>query len=145
MYFPFLHHQQGFHILKIHTGNTVSVSDCPFHVVTSAVIWGYPGGPRGTKPDCQCWGHKRYGFSPWVGTIPWRRASQPTPVFFFFFFFTFLLELSFLFNFNSNFLELSFLLLINNVVFVSGVQQNDSVLHVHVSSLSQILFPIRLL
>ena len=42
------------------------------------------------------------------------------------FFFTFLLELSFLFNFNSNFLELSFLLLINNVVFVSGVQQNDS-------------------
>ena len=24
---------------------------------------------------------KRYGFSPWVGEIPWRRAQQPTPVF----------------------------------------------------------------
>ena len=23
----------------------------------------------------------RYGFSPWVGNIPWRRAWQPTPVF----------------------------------------------------------------
>ena len=21
------------------------------------------------------------GFSPWVGTLPWRRAQQPTPVF----------------------------------------------------------------
>ena len=143
MYFPFLHHQQGFHILKIHTGNKVSVLDCPFHIVTSAVILGFPGGARGTQPNCQCWGHKRYGFNPRVGKISWRRASQPTPVFFFFFF-TFLMELSFLFNFKSNFLELSFLLLINNV-FVSGVQQNDSVLHVHVSSLSQILFPIRLL
>ena len=23
----------------------------------------------------------RYGFDPWVGKIPWRRAWQPTPVF----------------------------------------------------------------
>ena len=23
---------------------------------------------------------KRCGFNPWVGTIPWRRARQPTPV-----------------------------------------------------------------
>ena len=35
--------------------------------------------------------------------------------------------------------------LINNVVLVSGVQQSDSVIHVHVSILFQILFPIRLL
>ena len=35
--------------------------------------------------------------------------------------------------------------LINNVVLVSGVQQSDSVTHIHVSVLSQILFPIRLL
>ena len=26
--------------------------------------------------------HKRRGFSPWVGKIPWRRAWQPTPVLF---------------------------------------------------------------
>ena len=25
---------------------------------------------------------KRYGFDPWVGKIPWKRAWQPTPVFF---------------------------------------------------------------
>ena len=25
--------------------------------------------------------HKRLGFSPWVGKIPWRREWQPTPVF----------------------------------------------------------------
>ena len=35
--------------------------------------------------------------------------------------------------------------MINNVVMVSGVQQSDSVIHIHVSILFQILFPLRLL
>ena len=35
--------------------------------------------------------------------------------------------------------------LINSVVLVSGVQQSDSVIHIHVSILFQIIFPIRLL
>ena len=35
--------------------------------------------------------------------------------------------------------------LINNVLLVSGVQQSDSVIHIHVSILFQILFPFRLL
>ena len=35
--------------------------------------------------------------------------------------------------------------LINNVVIVSGVQQSDSVIHVHVSIVFQILFPFKLL
>ena len=35
--------------------------------------------------------------------------------------------------------------MINDVVLVSGVQQSDSVIHIHVSILSQILFPVRLL
>ena len=35
--------------------------------------------------------------------------------------------------------------MINNVVLVSGIQQNDSVIHIHVSILFQILFPFRLL
>ena len=35
--------------------------------------------------------------------------------------------------------------LINNIVLVSGVQQSDSVIHIHVSILFQILFPFRLL
>ena len=34
--------------------------------------------------------------------------------------------------------------MINNVVLVSGVQQSDSVIHIHVSILFQILFPFRL-
>ena len=29
----------------------------------------------------QCWRHKRHGFNPWVGKIPWRKAWHPTPVF----------------------------------------------------------------
>ena len=33
------------------------------------------------EPACQCRRHKRLGFSPWVGKIPWKRAWQPTPVF----------------------------------------------------------------
>ena len=35
--------------------------------------------------------------------------------------------------------------MINNVVLVSGVQQSDSVIHIHVSFLFQVLFPFRLL
>ena len=35
--------------------------------------------------------------------------------------------------------------MINNVVLISGVQQSDSVIHIHVSILFQILFPFRLL
>ena len=36
---------------------------------------------QGSPPACQCRRHKRCGFDPWVGMIPWRRAWQPTPVF----------------------------------------------------------------
>ena len=35
--------------------------------------------------------------------------------------------------------------MINKVVLVSGVQQSDSVIHVHISILFQVLFPFRLL
>jgi len=33
------------------------------------------------KNACQCRRHRRCGFDPWVGKIPWRRKWQPTPVF----------------------------------------------------------------
>ena len=36
---------------------------------------------RDKEPACQCRRLRRRGFSPWVGKIPWRRKSQPTPVF----------------------------------------------------------------
>ena len=35
----------------------------------------------GKEPVCQCRRHKRLGFDPWEGKIPWRRAWQPTTVF----------------------------------------------------------------
>ena len=33
------------------------------------------------KNKCQCWRAKRHWFDCCVGTIPWRRKWQPTPVF----------------------------------------------------------------
>ena len=42
---------------------------------------GFPGGASGKESACQGRRHKRCGFSPWVGKIPWRRKWQPTPVF----------------------------------------------------------------
>ena len=46
------------------------------------VTYSLPGGTSGKEPACQCRRHKRHGFDPWVGKIPWRRKWQPTPVFF---------------------------------------------------------------
>ena len=34
----------------------------------------------GKESACQCRGHKRCGFSPWVSNIPWSRKWQPAPV-----------------------------------------------------------------
>ena len=42
---------------------------------------GFPGGASGKELACQCRRHKRLGFDPWVGKIPWRKAWQLTPVF----------------------------------------------------------------
>ena len=43
-------------------------------------FWGFPGGTSGKELACQCRRHKRHGFNPWAGKIPWRRAWQATPV-----------------------------------------------------------------
>ena len=42
---------------------------------------GLPRWCSGKEPACQCKRHKRHGFDPWVGKIPWRGAWQPTPAF----------------------------------------------------------------
>ena len=36
------------------------------------INWGFPGGNSGKESICQGRRHKRPGFDPWVGTIPWR-------------------------------------------------------------------------
>ena len=43
--------------------------------------WGFPDGARDKEPACQCMRHKRRGFDPWVGKIPWKRSRHPTLVF----------------------------------------------------------------
>ena len=63
--------------------------------------------------------------------------DQPVQVFKKYFCFLYLLIFKFLFYVGVE--------LINNVVLVSGVQQGDSVIHIHVSIHFQILFPLRLL
>ena len=42
---------------------------------------GFPGGTSGKESTCQCRRHKRCGFNPLAGKIPWRWKWQPTPVF----------------------------------------------------------------
>ena len=39
--------------------------------------WGFPGGNSGKEHDCQCRRHKRHGFNPWFGKIPWRGHGNP--------------------------------------------------------------------
>ena len=41
----------------------------------------FPGGANGKESAYQCRRHKRRGFDPWAGKIPWRRKWQPTPIF----------------------------------------------------------------
>ena len=41
----------------------------------------FSGGTSDKEPSCQCRRLKRHGFNPWIREISWRRASQPTPVF----------------------------------------------------------------
>ena len=42
---------------------------------------GLPRWLSGKEPPCQCRRHRRRGFDPWIGKMPWRRKWQSTPVF----------------------------------------------------------------
>ena len=44
--------------------------------------WGFPGGTRSKEPASNAGDVRDSDLSPGVGKIPWRRAWQPTPVFF---------------------------------------------------------------
>ena len=55
------------------------VKDPPLYLLNKYP--GFAGGANAKEPACQCRRHKRCGFYPWVGKIPWRRAWQPIPVF----------------------------------------------------------------
>ena len=42
---------------------------------------GFPGASVGEESTCQWRSHRRLGFHPWMGKIPWRGKWQPTPEF----------------------------------------------------------------
>ena len=44
-------------------------------------MFGFPRWHSSTDSVSQCRRHRRLGFSPSVGKIPWGRKQQPTPVF----------------------------------------------------------------
>ena len=41
---------------------------------------GFPGGASGRNLSANAGDVTKCWFNPWVGKVPWRRASQPTPV-----------------------------------------------------------------
>ena len=49
--------------------------------ISTPFFLAFPGVTSGKEPACQYRGHKRCGFDPWVGKIPWRRAQQTNTVF----------------------------------------------------------------
>ena len=58
--------------------NKLSYVKCLEQHLTQSINFSYyyaafPGGPSGKEPSFQCRRHKRRGFDPWVGKIPWRR------------------------------------------------------------------------
>ena len=59
-----------------------ALSSAPCKLFRSLLHTNFPRGSAGKEPACQCRRHRRHGFNPWVGKIPWRRKWQPTPVFF---------------------------------------------------------------
>ena len=59
----------------------ISTYNCCHLLSTFYIPRSFPGGTSGKELVCQCKRRKRHSFDPWIGKIPWRRASQPTPVF----------------------------------------------------------------
>ena len=45
------------------------------------LFYGFSWWLSSKESACQCRRHRRRGFHPWVGKLPWRRKWQPTPVF----------------------------------------------------------------
>ena len=44
--------------------------------IISNKVWGFLGGTVGKESSCHCRRHKRRGFNPWVGNIPWNKKWQ---------------------------------------------------------------------
>ena len=67
-------------VVKIVISSTLS--QFPFRLFLWPVgHMGFPGAASGKERACRCRRPERYGFDPWLGKIPWRKAWRPTPVF----------------------------------------------------------------
>ena len=78
----FILQQHMFVPLHTHTHTYIDTyTHTHIYIYRHTHTYGFPGGASGKEPACQCRRHKRGGFDPWVGKIPWRKAWQPTPVF----------------------------------------------------------------
>ena len=65
---------KGFTYSLEHWDNSMNIGFYDFTFASQVIL-------SGKEPTYQCKRHKRCGFNPWIGTIPWRKAWQPTPVF----------------------------------------------------------------
>ena len=60
----------------------VAQSQTRLKQLSSSIFFiGLPRWHSGKESACQCKRHRRWGFGPWVGKMPWRRKWQPMPVF----------------------------------------------------------------
>ena len=51
------------------------------YVLYCDICYGLPWWLRGRRSAYECRRHRRHGFDPWFGKIPWRRKWQRFPVF----------------------------------------------------------------
>ena len=64
--------KQGDNILPWHGPQELTI-----YLKLPHVRKGFLGGSTDKEPACQCRKHRRLGFSPSVGKVPWRRKLQP--------------------------------------------------------------------
>ena len=74
---------QGGNLASRHPVFNAWTGNLPIYFINMCVcIYMLPWWFSGKESACQCRKHKRCRFDPWVWKISWRRAWQPTPVFF---------------------------------------------------------------
>ena len=80
-YCPFSCHRFCYYVLPVTTAGIVSELLLLHHALLFNLCecpQGLPWWRSGEESASQCRRHRRWGFDPWVGKIPWRRKWQPS-------------------------------------------------------------------
>ena len=77
--FPFLHTSPAFIACRLLDRSHSDWREMVPHILVSR---GFPGGSSGKETTCHAGDVTDLGLLPGLGRFPWRRAWQPTPVFF---------------------------------------------------------------